>query len=97
MMYRLYCSSGNTVGIDEYISYSEIGPDGYWLRYVEIKAGAGILRYSHDHAADAHGVLPEGKWDEDEASKSEYGIVAAISGELFETVWAATRGMNEIP
>ncbi len=94
MIYRLYCSSGNTVGIDEYVSYSEIGDDGYWLRYVEIKADGTALRYDTERAADTFGVLPEGMWNEEEASKPEYGATTAISPGLFEAVWATTRCVN---
>jgi len=47
--------------------------------------------YSASHPADEFGVLPEGRWDEAEAAKPRYGIVAEISGQLFEAVWHATR------
>jgi len=46
MIYRLNCSSGNTLGVEEYISYSEIGPTGAWHRYLEIRADGKTLRYS---------------------------------------------------
>lgn len=52
MLYRLYCSSGNTSGIDEYVCYSEIGADESWVRYVEIKSDGTALRYDREHAAD---------------------------------------------
>jgi len=94
MLYLLYCSSGNTLGIDEYVCYSEIGGDGYWVRYVEIKADGTALRYSMEHVADELGVLPEGKWDEAEASKPEYGVVRQVSAQLFEAVWSATQVAN---
>jgi hypothetical protein len=91
MIYFLYCSSGNTVGIEEYLCYSEVSEDGYWLRYIEIKADGTVLKYSEEHKADHHGMLPEGKWEEAEASKSKYGVIRKISRQLFEAVWAATR------
>jgi hypothetical protein len=94
MFYRLYCSSENTVGADEYVCYSEIGEDGYWLRYVEINADGTALKYDAGHAADRPGTLPEGKWNEKEMSRKEYGTVVVISGELFQAVWLAT---NETP
>jgi hypothetical protein len=97
MLYRLYCSSGNTVGVDEYVCYSEIGVDGYWLRYIEIKADGTAVRYRTDHAADSLGTLPDGQWDETEASKKEYGVVTAISKELFESLWIVTRCGNWTP
>jgi hypothetical protein len=97
VLYRIYCSSGNTVGLDEYVSYSEIGGDGYWERYLEIKSGGMALRYDRSYSADTFGVLPEGKWDEKEAAKPMYGVVAAISRELFEAVWTSTRCANERP
>lgn len=95
MIYRLYCSSGNTVGVDEYVSYSEIEASGHWLRYVEIKADGTALRYGAGHSADEFGALPEGKWEEAEATRPKYGVVRAISKRLFEAVWTATRASNE--
>jgi len=95
MFYRLYCSSGNTVGVDEYVCYSEIGADGLWVRYVEIRSDGKALRYDQKHAADEYGVLPEGEWQEAEASLREFGTVSSISTELFEAVWSATRCINE--
>lgn len=94
MIHRLYCSNGNTRQIDEYLGYSEIGEDGQWVRYVEIRADGTAVRYSEAHPADVHGVLPEGRWDETEASRREYGTVTAISPELFDAVWATTRCTN---
>jgi hypothetical protein len=82
MLYRLYCSSGNTLGVDEYVCYSEIGADDSWVRYVEVKSDGTALRYDREHAADQYGVLPEGKWEEEEATMKEYGIVATISSDL---------------
>lgn len=95
MNYRLYCSSGNTLNLDEYVCYSEIGEDGYWVRYVEIKADGTALRYNETHPSDEFGILPEGKWDEAESSKSEYGVVTKISKQLFEAIWDVTQCSNE--
>lgn len=94
MNYRLYCSSANTLELDEYVCYSEIGEDGYWVRYVEIKADGIALRYNEAHPSDEFGILPEGKWDEAESSKSEYGVVTKISKQLFEAIWAVTQCSN---
>lgn len=94
MIHRLYCSSGNSRGIADYLGYSEIGEDGHWIRYVEIRADGTALRYSEALPADGEGQLPEGRWDETEASKPEYGSVAAISAELFDAVWVTTRCTN---
>lgn len=71
MFHRLYCSSGNSLGVPEYLGYSEISDDGYWIRYVEIKADGTALRYDEGYMADTYGVLPEGQWEEDEATKKE--------------------------
>lgn len=95
MLHRLYCSSGNTAGVDEYICYSEIGADGSWVRYVEIKSDGTALRYDTECAADQYGILPEGKWDEAESTMGEYGAVVAISAELFQAVWSVTRCIND--
>ncbi|WP_052574101.1 hypothetical protein [Haloferula sp. BvORR071] len=97
MIYRLECSSGNIHGLDEYVSYSEIGADGYWLRYLEFRADGSALRYTTQHPADHLGILPEGVWDEVEASKAEYGTVTPISRALFESVWSASHCMNDKP
>lgn len=94
MIYWLYCSSGNTAGIDEYVCYSEISEDGYWNRYVEIRADGAALRYNRIRAADSFGVLPEGTWNESESSLREYGTVSAISSSLFEAVWLVTNCAN---
>ena len=95
MFYRLHSSAGNTVGIDDYLGYLEIGDNGYCRRYVEIRADGTALRYSADHEADGLGQLPEGPWDDDEAGQREYGAVLPISRELFEAVWRLTRCVNE--
>jgi len=96
MIHRLYCSNGNSHGIPDYLGYSEIGEDGHWVRYVEIRADGMALRYSEALPADEYGVLPEDRWDDAEASKNEYGTVAAISAELFDAVWATTRCANAL-
>lgn len=94
-LYRLYCSNGNARGINEYICYSEIGMDGSWVRYLEIRPDGRSLRYDSEHAADQYGVLPAGQWEEAEGSMMECGTVATISAEQFEAVWSATRCINE--
>ncbi len=95
MFYRLYCSSGNTLEVEEYVCYSELDDDGHWLRYVEITACGKALRYSREHLADGHGVLPEGVWDDQEMTAGEYGTVTPISNRLLEAVWSATRCIND--
>jgi len=94
MEFRLYSSTGNTVGVDDHLGYSELDADGYWSRYLEIRADGSAYRYSRSHAADAFGVLPEGTWGDSQASKPGYGAVAEISQALFEAVWARTRCDN---
>jgi len=94
MIYRLYCSSGNTVGVHEYVSYSEIGDDGFWTRYVEIRQDGTALRYSEAHPADKLGILPEGRWNDEEASKPDFGVVREISADLFEAVWSSVRAQS---
>ena len=90
MLYRLHCTTNNSVGLEEYLSYSEIDDEGYWSRYLEIRADGTVLRYSTDKEADRFGILPEGLWNEAEAKNEKYGIVTAISVELFEAIWAKT-------
>ncbi|MBX3628027.1 MAG: hypothetical protein KF892_23665 [Rhizobacter sp.] len=90
MKYYLYCSSGNSLGLDEYIGYFENDGEGYCVRYVEIGSTGAALRYSEGKAADKYAQLPEGKWVDSEAAKAEYGHCIKISKELFETVWAKT-------
>ncbi|MDR7331197.1 hypothetical protein [Roseateles asaccharophilus] len=96
MFHRLYCSSGNTLEVEEYVCYSELDDDGYWMRYVEITADGKALRYSREHLADSHGVLPEGTWDDQETAAREYGTMTPITDRLFEAVWAATRCVNDV-
>jgi len=69
MIYRLNCSSGNTIGVEEYISYSEIDYTGTWHRYLEIRADGKTLRYSASHLQDHWGMPPDGVWIESEATK----------------------------
>ena len=59
MKYRLYSSSGNTVGVDDYLGYSEIDADGYWSRYLEVKSDGAAYKHSRNHTADEFGILPE--------------------------------------
>ncbi len=87
MKYYLYCSSGNTHGLDEYIAFFEIADDGYCSRYLEIRSKGGALKYSEEHSADDSGALPEGPWDAAEAAKPEYGVLDGISGILFQSAW----------
>lgn len=95
MIYHVYSSFGNTVGVDDYLGYFEIGDDGYCCRYLEIRGDGVALRYSTSHAADELGVLPEGPWDEEEGGKEEYGRLVPISRDLFEAVWSVTRCVND--
>jgi hypothetical protein len=95
MKYRLHSSTGNTIGIDDYLGYSELDEDGYWSRYLQINADGTAYRYSRSHEADEFGVLPEGQWDESEASELKYGTIAEITSLLFEAVWARTRCDND--
>jgi hypothetical protein len=94
MKHYLYCSSGNTVGLHEYIGYFENDMEGYCVRYVEIRAAGLALRYSEDQAADKYAQLPEGQWPVSEAQKAEYGHCIQISRELFDAVWAKTACDN---
>jgi hypothetical protein len=97
MKHYLYCSAGNTLGIDEYIGLFEFGEDGFCVRYLEVQASGNSLRYSEKHAADQHGVLPERRWNEHEEdlSKAAYGLLSLISPALFEAAWKNTRCLNE--
>jgi hypothetical protein len=94
MLYVLYSSVGNSEGIDEYLAYSEIDEDGYWTRHLEIGSDGVALRYTTELAADFHGQLPEGRWDDVEASDKKYGTVAPITEALFNTLWCVTRCAN---
>jgi len=94
MIYRFYTSYGNTLGIDEFLSYSELAEDGYWSRYLEIRPDGTAVRYTTQRDADEFGILPEKTWDEEEAAKPGYGIMAPISAALFEAVWSNTRCLN---
>ena len=87
MRHYLYCSSGNTGGIDEYVAFFEIADDGYCSRYLELKSDGDALRYTEEKPADQFGVLPEGQFDESELAKPEYGSLNEISRHLFDSVW----------
>lgn len=94
MLYRLYSSIGNTRGLKDHLGYFEIDSDGYFTRYLEINGNGLAYRYTRDHLADAFGALPEGVWNEAEASKADLGTVAPITASLFAAVWARTRCDN---
>lgn len=96
MIYRLNCSSGNTIGVEEYISYSEIDPTGAWRRYLEIRADGKTLRYNEVRRQDHWGMLPDGVWVESEAIKPQCGVNVPISKELFESAWRSARSVNEL-
>ena len=97
MLYRLYSSTGNTCGLKDYLGYFEIDLDGYFTRYLEINSNGLAYRYTRDHAADAFGALPEGVWNEAEASMAEKGVLAPNTASLFAAVWARTRCDNVKP
>jgi hypothetical protein len=94
MLHRFYSSVGNTVGRKEYLGYFEIDSDGYFTRYLEISSDGLACRYTRDHPADAFGALPEGVWDDAEASKAQNGVLAPITAALFAAVWMRTRCAN---
>lgn len=94
MLYRLYSSIGNTQGLDDYLSYFEIDADGYFTRYLKINSNGLAYRYTRGHLADKFGALPEGVWDETQAVKAEFGMLAPITAALFAAVWARTRCDN---
>ena len=97
MRYYLYSSTGNTLGIDPYIGYFQIGDDGFCKRYIELNAGGIALRYTEERSADIYGQLPEGNWSDNdpEMSKKAYGVITPITEDLFETAWTSTRCTNE--
>jgi hypothetical protein len=95
MFYYLYSSVGNSVDINEYLGYFEIDSNKFWSRYLEIQSNGVTLKYSKVHSADSFGRLPEGVWNEVEASKSEYGILVPITSELFEAIWSKTICNND--
>lgn len=94
MKHYLYCSSGNTEGIDEYVAFFEIADHGYCSRYLEVKSDGDALRYTEKNPADQFGVLPEGQFDEAEFSKPEYGRLNEISKRLFDSVWDRVESRN---
>jgi hypothetical protein len=94
MLYRLYCSSGNHLGPEGYLAYSEIDDDGHWVRHLEIQPDGAALRYSREHPAGAEVLPPERPWDDAEASNAEHGVVVSISAELFNALWTVMRCAN---
>jgi hypothetical protein len=90
MTYYLYSSVDNIFGIDEYISFFEVGDDGYHVRYIEIKPNGTVIKYNQVHAADKFGQLPEGKLNDQrsEIFDNRYGTTVTITKELFDSVWA---------
>lgn len=95
MKYYLYCSAGNTVGLNEYLGFFEIAADGYCARYLEIQSGGDALRYTELAPSDKFGILPEGPWNEGEAAKPAYGTLTCIEAGLFETAWKAVECRND--
>lgn len=97
MRHYLYSSTGNTVGIHNYIGHFEVDEDGYCTRYLEIQESGDALRYTEEKAADSHGMLPDQNWHDGELEmhKKEYGTLTPITAALFETIWRATRCINE--
>ncbi len=91
MKHYLYCSAGNTEGLDEYIAFFEIAEDGYCARYIEIPSVGHALKYTQDEQADEFGVLPEVPLDGLEAAKPKYGTLNEISQQLFESAWNGIR------
>lgn len=91
MKHYLYCSAGNTEGLDEYIAFFEIADDGYCARYIEIPSVGHALRYTEDEPVDEFGMLPGGPWDALEAAKPKYGAFNEISQQLFDIAWNSIR------
>ncbi len=95
MKYRLYSSEGNTVGLDSYLAYLEIGDDGYCTRYLMIRSDGITVRYTDEIHTDEFGFLPEGMIDCDgEASQPDYGTFGPISETVFEAIWSNTICRN---
>lgn len=96
MQHYLYSSSGNTVDVDEYLGFFEVGDDDV-CRYLEIRADGTAVRYTVQRPEDKFGFLPEGTWSSGaaEAKKPEYGHCRPISPALFETMWRNTKVVNE--
>jgi hypothetical protein len=96
MQHYFYCSSGNTLGLDEYLGFFEVGEDDFVCRYLEVRADGTALRYTEEHTADVSGVLPEGTWSSGGIAgcESEYGTIRPISPALFDAVWRSTRCKN---
>lgn len=89
MKHYLYCSSGNTEGLDEYLAFFEIAEDGHCSRYLEIQPVGKVRKYIEEKPADEFGALPAGPWDALEASKPEYGTLIDISKGLFDSAWSS--------
>jgi hypothetical protein len=97
MKYRILSTEGNTVGLDSYLAYLEIGDDGYCTRYLMVRADGVPVRYTAELHTDEYGFLPEGNIDNDaEASKPEYGTFGPISAIVFESIWSATMCKNDL-
>ena len=99
MVHFLYCSSGNTVGLDEYVGWFEVNEvEDLVHRYLEIRHDGTCLRYTEEHAADEFGVLPEGRWSEAASTigDREYGHLARVSARLFEAAWESTKAVNVV-
>ena len=94
MKYRLYSSEGNSLGLESYLGYFEIGDNGYVARYLEIRADGTPVRYTEDFHTDEFGFLPEGPVDDEDASKPEYGTFAPISATVFDAIWSCTVCRN---
>lgn len=94
MKYRLYSSEGNSVQLESYLGFFEIGDDNHVTRYLEFCADGTPRRSTEKFYVDEFGRLPERPIDEAEASKSEYGTFVAISSTAFEAIWLNTVCKN---
>ena len=95
MKYLFYSSTGNTLGLEEYIAYLELDNTGHCVRYLELKSEDSILRYSTSHAADRHGQLPEGVWNSGDVLDSAYGVQGLLPRGVFEALWTRLRCDND--
>jgi hypothetical protein len=68
--------------------YWEIDAGGDFTRSVHVYDDGRVLRYDKRHAADAHGMLPEGTLNLDELTPEERATVLPISREEFEEAWS---------
>jgi hypothetical protein len=96
MIWYLYSSANNLIGIDEYIGLFEVGNDGYCERYMEISSDGTALKYSQTHPSDKLGQLPEGNFSaiKSEIFDSRYGTTITISKALFESFWLNFHCIN---